>query len=154
MKMKKYDLILGFLIIAEIVLCIYIGLTSGKGDYFCKIGSDCDNVQNSIYGTLFGIKLAWFGVICFSILFVLFLISRVRKEMYWIFFLASLIGGGFASYFIGLQVFVLKKFCRDCLIIDGIMLLMFIIVIFEFIAYKREIKEMEKTAEKLVGKAL
>jgi len=153
MKISKYDIILGALIIAEIALSAYIGL-SGGNDYFCKAGSDCDSVQNSIYGNLFGIKLAWFGVICFSILLVLFLIVRINKKLYWMFFAASLIGAVFAVYFISLQVFILEKFCRDCIIIDSVMLLMFLIVIFEFVDFKKEIRELEINAEKVMKKAL
>lgn len=151
MKLNKYDIIIGLLIIAEIALCIYIGV-SGKNNYFCTQGSECDSVQNSIYGTLFGIKLAWFGAICFSILFILFLIVRVSKKNYWMFFVSSLLGAGFAIYFISLQIFILKKFCKDCLIIDSIMILMFVIIIFEFIDFKKEIKSIEQKAERFVKK--
>ena len=99
-------------------------------------------------------KLAWFGVLCFSILFLLFLIARFNKKSYWMFFAASIIGSGFAIYFILLQAFVLKQFCRECLFIDGIMILMLIIVVFEFVDFRREIAILEKSAEKWVGKAL
>jgi uncharacterized membrane protein len=69
MKLNKYDILIGILILSEIALCFYIGI-SGQNNYFCTVGSDCDSVQNSIYGKLFGIKLAWFGVACFSIFFI------------------------------------------------------------------------------------
>lgn len=153
MKLNKFDIIIGLLIIAEIALCVYIGF-SNEDNYFCSVGSDCDAVQNSIYGTFLGVKLAWFGVICFSILLLLFLIARVNKNYYWIFFLASIIGTGLAVYFILLQVFILGKLCRDCVIIDGIMILMFIIVVFEFIDFRKEIKDIEYNAEKIIRKAL
>ncbi|MEK6850480.1 MAG: vitamin K epoxide reductase family protein [Nanoarchaeota archaeon] len=151
MKLNKYDIILGLLIIAEIALCIYIGI-SGNNNYFCTQGSECDSVQNSIYGTLFGIKLAWFGVICFSILFILFLIARVNKKMYWMFFTSSVLGMAFAVYFISLQIFILQKLCKDCLIIDSIMVLMFVIVVFEFIDFRKEVREIEQRAERFVKK--
>ena len=156
MKLNKYDIILGILILFQIILCIYIAIIAKNGSdpLLCKPGSNCESVQSSIYGTLFGIKLAWFGVICFSIFFILFLIARVNKRHYWIFFLASIIGAGLSIYFISLQSFVLKKYCRDCLIIDGIMILMLIIVFFEFVDFRREIGKIEKSTEKLVGKAL
>jgi uncharacterized membrane protein len=153
MKLNRYDIILGLLIIAEIALCIYIGI-SGKNNYFCSVGSDCNTVQNSIYGTLFGIKLAWFGVFCFSIFLVLFFIARLNKRFYWIFLIASVIGAALAIYFISLQVFILNKLCKDCILIDGIMILMFVIIIFEFIDFKKEIRSLEKKAKKLVEKAL
>jgi uncharacterized membrane protein len=150
MKLNKYDIILGLLILAEIALCVYIGI-SGKNNYLCTQGSECDAVQSSIYGTLFGIKLAWFGVLCFSIFLILFLIVRLNKKVYWMFFLASLIGAGLAIYFISLQFFILHKLCRDCIIIDSVMILMFIIAIFEFIDFRKDIKQLENEAEKIVG---
>src|SRR3989344_2504165 len=129
MRIKKYDLILGLLILAEIAFSLYIGIAARGSDAFCTVGTDCETVQNSIYGSLFGIKLAWFGVLCFSILFILFLIARVNKKLYWMFFLASLIGALLALYFIVLQMFVLRQICTECLIIDGIAILMLVIVI-------------------------
>jgi uncharacterized membrane protein len=153
MKLNKYDIILGLLIIAEIALCVYIGV-SGKNNYFCNIGSDCDSVQNSIYGTLFGIKLAWFGVACFLIFLIIFLIARINKKLYWMFFTSSVIGVALAVYFISLQVFILHKLCKDCILIDSIMIIMFVIVIFEFIDFRKEFKNLEKSAEKAIRKAL
>lgn len=70
------------------------------------------------------------------------------------FFVASIIGAAFALYFISLQVFTLKEICRECMFIDGIMILMLIIVVFEFVDFRKEIKELEKKAEKAVSKAL
>lgn len=150
MKLNKYDIILGLLIIFEIVLSAYIGFSSQKDSFLCTIGSSCDTVQNSIYGTLFGIKLAWFGVACFSILFILFLIARVNRKMYWMFFLASAIGALLAIYFIMLQVFVLKQICKECVLIDGVAILMLIIVIFEYLNFRKEIRNMEKDILKKV----
>ena len=151
MKIKKIDIVLGSLILLDLILCIYIGITKSN-NYLCAPGSGCDFVQNSIYGALFGIRLAWFGVICFSILFILFLISRVNKNMYWMFFISSLIGAGLSLYFIGLQVFVLGKICRDCVIIDGVMILMFFAVIIELIWYKKEIKHVIEEVEDIEAK--
>ena len=156
MKLNKYDIILGILILAEIVLCLYIALVakSGTDPLLCKPGSGCENVQNSIYGTFFGIKLAWFGVIAFCIFLLLFLIARVNKNLYWMFFTASIIGAAFAICFISLQAIVLKQYCRDCMIIDSIMVLLLIIIVFEFIDFRKEITSLEKTAEKAVRRAL
>jgi uncharacterized membrane protein len=149
MKIKKYDLILGGLILANIALCLYLALSSSN-DLLCNPGSGCDTVKNSIYGTILGIKLAWFGVMSFSIFFILFLIARVRRDLYWMFFIATIAGALFAIYFIYLQAAVLKTFCRDCMIIDGIMLIMFVIVIFEYLDFKKEIVALEKSAENII----
>ncbi len=148
MKVNKYGLIIGILILFEIGLCLYIGLVPAKDNYLCSVGTDCQTVQSSIYSTLFGIKLAWFGVACFSILFILFILARLNRKNYWMFFSASIIGAGFAIYFISLQVFILNKLCKDCIIIDGIMIIMFLIVLFEYFAFKKDIKSMENRLSK------
>lgn len=153
MKINKYDLILGFLILFEIFLCLYIANT-GSHSYLCVTGSGCSSVQNSIYGMLFGIKLAWFGVISFSILFLLFLLARFKNCLYWPFFICSIIGALFSIYFMSLQAFVLREFCKECMTIDVIMILMFIIVVFEFIDFRKEVKSLEKEVKNAVGKAL
>ncbi|MEK6888967.1 MAG: vitamin K epoxide reductase family protein [Nanoarchaeota archaeon] len=150
MKIKKYDVILGLLIITEIALSVYIGFSAQGDNFICNIGSSCDSVQNSIYGTLFGMKLAWFGAICFSVLLILFLIARFNRKMYWLFFLATIVGALMAIYFISIQAFVLNQYCTSCLIVDGIAVLMFVIVFFEYLDFKREIKRLEKKIEEKI----
>lgn len=152
MQFKKYSLIIGLLILLEIGICLYIGLAPQGDNYLCSKGSDCETVQNSTYSTIFGIKLAWFGVVSFSLLFILFLIARFNQDKYWMFFTASIIGAGFAVYFISLQVFILNKLCKDCIIIDSIMILMFLIIVFEYFAFKKDIIKIEKGLEKVEAK--
>lgn len=146
MKVKKYDLILGFLILVNLFLCLYLVL-SHQSNYLCLPGSSCSYVQDSIYSTLFGIKLSLFGVACFALLFIAFLIARFKRKLYWIFFVPSIVGAGLSLYFMYLQLFVLGKVCTDCFLIDGIMIFMFIIVIFELIEFRKEIKSSEKFVE-------
>lgn len=153
MKLRKYDLILGFFIILEIAFCLYLALTHDN-DYLCTAGTGCSYVQNSIYGTFFGIKLAWFGAISFSIFFLLFLIARFDRKLYWLFFAASIVGAALAVYFISLQIFVLKQICTDCVIIDTISIFMLFIVILEFLDFRKEISIIEKDVKNLTGKAL
>jgi uncharacterized membrane protein len=153
-KNRKYDIILGFLLLLNILLSLYLTTSYSSNIDFCLKSSSCDDVRNSAYGSIFGIKLAWFGVICFVALFLLYLIARFNKKYYWTFFLSSLIGFIFAVYFIYLQIFVLKKICNNCVIIDSIAIMVFLIVIFEYLAFKKEIFSLEKNMEKVEERLL
>lgn len=90
----------------------------------------CYEVQTSEYEEIFGIKSSFLGLICFSILLG-FIISEIktpkkykRKLIFWGIILFSI----FAIYFIYLQLFVIKKFCEYCLVVDiGILISLFII---------------------------
>ena len=144
MKLNKYDIILGILILFNIGLSIYSGLTINYNDNVCTDKGSCDTVKTSIYSSILGIKVVWIGVACFSILFLLFLIARFNKKLYWMFFTASIIGAIGAFYFLFLQIFVLKKICLMCFITDIIAVIMLVIIVFEYLDFKKEIKKIEK----------
>lgn len=81
--------------------------------------SSCENVQNTEYGTIFGIKLSYYAIVAFLVLPWAYFWNKKG------FFYLSLIGGLVALYFISIQAFVLKQFCTICLFIDGIMIVIF-----------------------------
>jgi uncharacterized membrane protein len=141
MKLRKYDIILGILIIFNILFCLYLAINENT---FCINGNSCDNVKNSIYGSILGIPVIWIGVIAFSILFVLFILARYDKDSYWIFFTATIIGAIGAIYFLIIQFFILKQVCSTCLVTDILAIIMLGIVIFEYLDFKKEIKKIEK----------
>ena len=90
----------------------------------------CYEVQTSEYEEIFGIKSSFFGMICFSILFG-FIISEIKTPKKYkrkLIFLGIILSSIFAIYFIYLQLFVIKEFCKYCLIVDiGILISLFII---------------------------
>jgi len=92
---------------------------------------DCGKVLQSSYSTLFGIPLAVFGLINYSILIlIIFLgfISQKRFFQYWL-IIQTKIGFIASLYFIFLQIFVIKSLCLYCTISAVISTLLFFIII-------------------------
>jgi uncharacterized membrane protein len=121
-----------------IVLLVFLGvLFSGwmawtnhlHGDsVFCSLGGSCDLVQKSEYGELFGVlKVTTFGFIAYIVFFILAVSAFFYGRYYELFSIASIIGAGFALYFMYLQAFVLNAYCSNCLIIDGLTILIFLV---------------------------
>jgi len=129
--------LIGILILADIILSFsLITPTSGLAG-FCILGNQCNSVQNTQYGEFLGIKLGWLGFIAFSCLLIIYLITQ-RKRKYQKYFLASVsLGSLFALYFIYLQLFVLKKICATCMVIDSMMIAIAVISIYDFIKNKK-----------------
>ncbi|MEK6818944.1 MAG: vitamin K epoxide reductase family protein [Nanoarchaeota archaeon] len=141
-RIKKTIIIFIVLLIIITGLLLYYDL---KNKGFCLINpetgteSGCSSVTNSKYGLMFGIKLSLLGFIAFIILFIIHLFSVIEhkyvKELKKIFLLSCFLGGGFALYFIYLQIFILKKICSNCLIIDALMI---VVLVLAFIDFKME----------------
>ena len=89
--------------------------------------SNCQAVQESIYGNVFGIDNAVIGMVGYSLLLLSLLIWIVtrRAEIQWIVLLGSLIAGLMSLRFLYLQAFVLKEYCIFCVAADsmGVILL-------------------------------
>jgi len=90
--------------------------------------SGCNIVAASEYSRLFGIPLAEYGVLFYSILFVLaalelVILSHLLRRVLQI---ISLIGVIASVYFTSVQVFVIGAFCIYCLASAIIALLIFI----------------------------
>jgi uncharacterized membrane protein len=94
----------------------------------CIMGSSCESVQTSVYGKIFGIKLPYYALGAFSLLLLLFFIS---KKLYY----AGTITGSLCSlYLIVIQLFVLKQICSTCMLID---ITMFSILVLSFFYFKK-----------------
>ena len=106
---------------------IYSDYTNSK---FCLIGGNCDLVQNSEYSQMFGIKLNALGLIFFSALLVIYLLSYNKKIPYNVFIILSGIGASFAAYFLYIQFFIIKSACGNCLIIDFTAIIIFVLALY------------------------
>ena len=93
---------------------------------FCVIGEDCEYVQQSTYGELFEIKIIYYSLVAFVGLLILFFINEK------IYLLASIVGVVFSIYLIGVQLFVLKQICINCMIVDVSMIIILILSLFLF----------------------
>ena len=132
MEIKKILLsLIIILIIFEIIMSIYlIYLDRTRITGMCVLGSHCDQVQDSKYGSILGMKLPYLALISFIFLLFLFF---VNKKM---FFSGSVLGTLFAVYLIVLQLFVLKQICINCMIIDSSMIIIFVLSLVFAIKFK------------------
>lgn len=122
----KYWLMLLFVLIA---LASSAVLAFEPLSVICDIEQGCSVVQNSTYAYTFGIKNSVYGVAVFSVLFLVILMQIVKpgknREKFIKFSL--LLGTLIALYFLGLQIFILKAYCKYCFIADFSVLIAFAI---------------------------
>ena len=134
MKINIKKAILFFSVLA-LFLSIYIAYETASNSQICVIGKGCSVVQNSEYNALFGIKLAYLGLIAFIVLLLISLLVHKKRLSEKYFTLSTILGSIFAIYFIFLQVFIIKALCSSCLAIDSIMIIIFIL---ELLRIKRK----------------
>ena len=136
MKKKTTALLLALIIfeIAFVGYLLYVSPGNGETDV-CIIGegSSCQNVQNSVYGSIAGMKVSQIGLVSFIILLIVFIFWKDKK----IFLICTLLGALTALYFIIIQLFVLKTICSECMVIDLIAILIFLIALFSFRKQRR-----------------
>lgn len=80
------------------------------------IASDCGKVLRSSYSVMFGVPLAVFGIVQYSLLLLaIILLAVYRKKIfvYWVIF-QSMIGAVFSLYFMYVQIGILNSICLYC----------------------------------------
>jgi len=131
-----------------LILIVALVILSGINLYLsnsssCIVGDStaCANVQNSEYGKIFGVKVSLIGPVAFIFLLFFYYYSirdgKYKDNFYEIYVVAVIIGFVAALYFIYLQLFVLKAICINCAIIDGIMLLVGVLTLVDYLKEKR-----------------
>lgn len=109
-------------LLALVGFCIALYLWFYKigiiGRLQCGSGS-CEYVQTSSYGALFGIPVAFYGVVGYAVIFAVAIagLQPAQLERRWpIVALALLSTGGllFTLYLTGIELFVLHAICRWC----------------------------------------
>ena len=109
-----------FLLVFFIGLVSSLVIFSNSSTGVCTIGGGCDTVNNSSYGSTFGIKNSVYGIFIFSFMIIITLLhmkrpnKHTRTMIHW----AGILGSLIAVYFLYLQIFVIRVFCNFCLIID------------------------------------
>ncbi len=108
-----------FLLVFILSLISSIILASSSLTGVCKLGG-CTIVNASIYGSILGIKNSIYGIFIFSFLTLITLIhiKKPKKFTKVVINSAIVIGSIIAAYFLYLQIFIIKAFCKFCLIID------------------------------------
>jgi len=137
-------------LISSIMIVIQNKNDSTVLNQICSItGYGCESVQNSVYGTIFGVKMVWFGVIAFILLILLLIFELITRNLIVakLIFVASIIAGIFGLYLIYLQAFVLNQYCTYCLIIDSSsMCMMIITIIYGLLAFSINAKTRRRKA--------
>lgn len=133
MKPKtKYKIILAIFIIS-LISSIIIGFTPLSESGLCGTnpGEGCDTIQNSKYAEVFGINNGVFGTVIFAFLTILTILylKKPDSEKRKIINYGILFGTIIAGYFLFLQAFILKEFCKFCLVIDLGMIVAFFLMI-------------------------
>ena len=84
---------------------------------FCDFGAtfNCDMVNRSIYSVVFGIPVAFIGILGYGVLLVLATRYSAKAEVPVMLLVASLAGLGFALYLTYVEAFVLAVWCVLCL---------------------------------------
>lgn len=128
---NKYKIFLTLFIISLISSAI---LSLTQLEEICDIEQGCSIVQHSPYAYTLGIKNSHFGVILFSLLIIITILqiknpSKTKKKIITI---GIIFGSIIALYFIYLQQFVLKAYCKYCMTVDISMLLALLILIIQW----------------------
>jgi uncharacterized membrane protein len=90
----------------------------------------CYAVNNSGYEETIGIKNSYLGLITFGTLIILTIsqMKKPRKYKKKLMLLGIMGGSLFSIYYLYLQTFVIKAFCKYCLVIDLGILLSFLLI--------------------------
>jgi len=100
----------------------------------CLIGESCDDVLRSKYATIFfGIPNELIGAVYFGGVTIAFSIFTFYPALFTPFLLLlSILGTGlgalYALYLVGIQAFVLKKWCEKCLTLSFFTFAVFLLV--------------------------
>lgn len=125
------------LIIASVIMCGYLVLTSAPQDTTLCVTGGCDTVKNSEYGQIAGIPLAHLGLTSFLFLLLVFLLDYKKIIPKFLFLKICLVGSALAIYFIYIQIYVLKAICSNCMFVDISMLIITGIAIFDYLKQKQ-----------------
>ena len=121
MRMNTYStlvIILALLGLADAAYLTQVAYTGGS--LACSIEglSGCNVVAQSAYSKVFGIPLALYGVVFYVSFLLVFLLSRIRPHhrLFLIVTLMGLLGVLFSTYFLYVQVVLIKALCIYCIV--------------------------------------
>jgi uncharacterized membrane protein len=91
------------------------------GQLACGVGGECEVVQNSPYAAIFGLPVAAYGVFGYLALFAVSLMGlqpgwRSRREPTVLLVVLAAAGVAFTGYLSYLEAFVIRAWCRWCLV--------------------------------------
>ncbi len=118
-------------IILEIIFSAVLLYSTYSDSNICLPGFECEEVQNSPYSAIFGLKLSTLGVIAFSALLIVLLLSLRYSKFKTLYIISAIIGALGSVYFLSIQAFILKNFCSSCVAIDFLMIIILIFALYD-----------------------
>lgn len=108
-----------------VALYLWLWKLGVVGELACGVGGQCEVVQNSSYAVVLGLPVAAYGVFGYLALFAVSLAGlhgpwAARKEPTLFLVALAAAGVGFTGYLTYLEAFVIRAWCRWCLVSAGI----------------------------------
>jgi uncharacterized membrane protein len=113
---------------------IYVHKRSEEKPLVCMVGFDCHAVVHSDYAKFLGIHVEvlgmfYYGAVTLFYAFLLFLANTLPIMLTDFMILLSFTAFLFSAYLIGIQQFVIKKWCSWCLVSASVSTTIFIVTI-------------------------
>ncbi|MFI5322220.1 MAG: vitamin K epoxide reductase family protein [Thermodesulfobacteriota bacterium] len=96
---------------------------------FCASGSECDAVRQSAFSSILGVPVAAFGVIGYSIIFLITVISMTKRTKWTLLYIFALAGFVFSAYLTYIELFVINAVCMYCIFSAVLMTIIFIVLL-------------------------
>lgn len=96
---------------------------------FCGSGSECDAVRQSSFSSIQGIPVAALGVIGYSIIFLIAVITMTKRTKWTLLYIFTLTGFVFSAYLTYIELFVINSVCMYCIISAVLMTVIFIVLL-------------------------
>jgi protein-disulfide isomerase/uncharacterized membrane protein len=119
MRTSTLTLLFRFALVTALFACaaLFVDYQNAGDPAFCGVGSGCMALRLSPYSSVFGLPLPWVGLGAFASLFTASLFVR-EKEIHGYVIVLTAGGALFACALIYIQAFVLRTFCKWCVIVD------------------------------------
>lgn len=138
-----------------VLLTGYLTLVAWFGEHpaYCGVDSECDIVQSSRWSTLFGLPMAFWGLLTYAILAGLAWRLRSRSSAWSAMLLFACIGAGVSWFLTLVSVFEIEALCEYCLASFVLMNLLLVLTLLRRPLRARE-QGWRKTLQFPVGAAI
>ena len=131
MKIRKDILRIAIIVIILANMGIILNLfSSSENSFLCSSLDDCNVVRGSEYSILMGVELEKIGLLGFSLLAISYIFSTKTLD-YRLTLGLSFLGALFAIYLIYVQLFLVGNICYNCMLIDFLAIVLFVLLFIE-----------------------
>ena len=131
MKIRKGILRIVIILVILLNMGIILNLfSSSENSFLCNSVDDCNIVRSSEYSKLMGVDLEKIGLFGFSLLAISYIFSTKTLD-YRLTLGLSFIGAVFAFYLIYVQLFLVGSICYNCMLIDSLAIVLFVLLFIE-----------------------